>query len=79
MLAVVQIQAMVAHASRPPAELRRGLEQRDRHLLLGQGDRGRKTGPTAADDGNRQLNTQVRQASHSLRNGVSETRCCRTG
>src|SRR3569832_546270 len=63
-----------------------GLEQRDGHAGFGQCQGCRAAGPAAPHDCDTGLvqfschgNSQVLLASHSLRNGVSETRACKTG
>jgi hypothetical protein len=78
MLAVVQTLSVRLDAARPAAELSGGLE--DGHLCAcsGQLDGGGETCPAAADDRRSHPRTQVRQAIHSLRIGVSEVRWVRT-
>ena len=77
-LPVVEPVAVQVHAARPPAELLRGLENGDPDPGLGQFDRRGQPRPAATDDRGLHPRTQVRQAIHSLRIGVSEVRWLRT-
>ena len=73
-LTVVEVQTVDFDASRASAELPRRFEHGDVHALGCQFDRGRQTGPAAANDRDLQPLIQVRQAIHSLRIGVSDVR-----
>ena len=78
-LAVVEVDAVYAHAARAAAQAARGFEDRYADALLGEGDRGSESGPAGADDrGAAQAVTQVRHAIQSLRIGVSAVRCSST-
>ena len=75
MLAVVEVDAVYAHAARAAAQAARGFEDRYADAALGEGDRGSESGPAGADDrGAAQAVTQVRHAIQSLRIGVSAVR-----
>ena len=85
-LAVVERLAFEFDGACAAAQGPTGLEQRDGHAGFGQCQGCRAAGPAATHDrdtGSIQVsghgNSQVLLASHSLRNGVSETRARRTG
>ncbi len=74
-LAVVEIDAIYAHAARAAAQAARSFEDRGADAALREGDRSSESGPAGADDrGAAQAVTQVRHAIQSLRIGVSAVR-----
>ena len=82
MLSVVQRQALVCDAARPPAGLRGGFQQAYLPARVHRVNRGRQSGPATADDGDlvqKRPSACIFQAIQSLRTGVSDTRWFSTG
>ena len=73
-LAVVERVTMDVDAARAATQLFGGFEYGDFAACGAELDGSRQAGPAAADDCCSQALIQVRQASHSLRSGVSEVR-----